>query len=167
MASNSSASKPLLSVVDEIQNQVLANYADKIFETEFWKPLIPIKAKMFEKLNTTGFQFEIDDDIILDSSGLLKRHFFAKGTIHVEEKENIVSNGKIWDVEISLNEPLAIVKVRIRARDIVEKKKLKIGIFIQTMDFDNNLLDGVGRDAILFAIRFYIRKAIQIAAKIN
>lgn len=167
MASNSSSSKPLLAVVDKLENQCLANYADRIYETEFWRPLLPIKAKMFEKVNPTEFQFEIDDDIILDSAGLLKRHFYAKGTIQVEETSNLGPKGKIWNVEIFLNEPIANVKVRIRARDLVEEKKLKMGIFIQTMVFDDNLLDGVGRDAILFAVRFYIRKAIHTAAKIN
>ena len=59
MASNSPLSKPLLTVVDEIQNQNLADYQDLIYETDFWTPLIPIKTKSFEKVEPKKFCFEI------------------------------------------------------------------------------------------------------------
>ena len=155
--------KPLLSVVEVLPNQNLAKYQAKIYDPEFWKPLIPLNTPIFKSTAELNFEFEIDDKIILDPTGTLFQKFNAKGEIIVEDKGTPDHHGKLWNMKIVLNSPPATVYVRIRARDLSDRNALKIGIFILSIEHDQYLQGTITLDAILFAIRLYLRELIKKA----
>lgn len=157
--------KPLLAVVETLKNQSLEKYAELLYDPNFWKPLIPVNAPVFEKSSKNSFLFSIDDYIRLDPFGNLKPHFQAEGKIDVIDKGEPNSKGHLWEISVNLENPPASIKVRVRARDLVEEQALKIGIFVQSMLYDPTLLNGIGQEAILFAIRLYLRELIQKAGK--
>ncbi len=156
-------SDPILTIVELLKNQNLSKYSELIKETDFWKPLIPLKVKKFEKTGDFDFSFEIDDSISLDPTGYIVRNYKAEGTISVIDKGLQGSKGNLWEVEIKIIRPQAHVFARVRGRDV--DKSLKIGIFVMDIQFDNSLMDGFGRDGILFAVRVKLRDLLQKAAQ--
>ena len=160
------AEKPILSVVETLPNQSLKAYQTKIYEPEFWKPLIPLNTPIFENRSERSFYFEIDDEIRLNPTGTLNQSFQAQGTIDVVDHGMQDSKGQLWDIAIKVISPLASVNVRVRARDITESNAMKIGIFLQSIEYDRSLLKGVGHEAVLFAIRLYLRETIKKAGKL-
>ncbi len=156
-------SDPILTIVEQLKNQNLSEYSNQIKETEFWKKLIPLKLKKFEKTGDFEFEFEVDDSISLGPTGYIVRDFKAEGTISVIDKGLQGSKGNLWEVKITITQPQAHVFARVRGRDV--DNYLKIGIFVMDIQFDNSLLDGFGRDGILFAIRVKLRDLLQKAAK--
>ncbi|MHA1612204.1 MAG: hypothetical protein ACTSYU_09165 [Promethearchaeota archaeon] len=159
--------KSLLSVVETLPNQSLETYKSKIYEPEFWIPLIPLNTPIFEKRNEKSFYFEIDDEIQLEPTGTLNQSFQAQGTIEVVDHGVQDSKGQLWEINFNVISPIASVKARVRARDITDQKALKIGIYIQSINYDLSLLKGVGPEAILFAIRIYLRETIKKAGKMH
>ncbi len=156
-------SAPILTIVEHLKNQNLSKYSKLIKESEFWIPLIPLKLKKFEKAGKFDFSFEIDEKITLDPTGYLVRDYKAEGIISVIDKGLQGSKGNLWEVKITITNPKAEVIARVRGRDV--NNSLKIGIFIMDIKFDNSLLDGFGRDGILFAIRVKLRELLQKAAQ--
>jgi len=156
-------SDPILTVVELLKNQNLSKYSEKIKEVEFWKKMIPLKLKKFEKTGEFGFSFEIDDSITLDPTGYIVRNYRAEGTISVNDNGLQGSKGNLWEVKITITKPQAHVFARVRGRDVDDS--LKVGIFVMDIQFDNSLLDGFGRDAILFAIRVKLRDMLIKAAQ--
>ena len=108
--------------------------------------------------------FEIDDEIKLEPTGLLSQHYHAVGNIEVQDHGEQGPKGYLWELHITVQNPIAKVNTRVRAKK--GEKGLKVGIFIQSLEFDAGLLDTIpgGRDAILFAIRLYIRQLLQNVA---
>ena len=156
-------SDPILTVVELLKNQNLSKYSKQIKETDFWKPMIPVKLKKFEKTGEFEFEFEVDDSISLDPTGYIVRDFKTKGNIFVTDNGIQGSKGNLWEVKITLTQPQAYVFARVRGRDI--DNSLKVGIFVRNIQFDNSLLDGFGRDGILFAIRVKLRDLLRKAAQ--
>jgi len=156
-------SDPILTIVELLKNQNLSKYSELIKETDFWKPLIPLKLKKFEKTGDFDFSFEIDDKITLDPTGYIVRNYKAEGTISVIDKGLQGSKGNLWEVEIKIIRPQAHVLARVRGRDV--DNSLKVGIFVMDIQFDNSLMDGFGRDGILFAVRVKLRDLLQKAAQ--
>ena len=154
---------PILTIVEHLKNQNLSKYSKLIKETDFWKPMIPVKLKKFEKTGEFEFSFEIDDKISLDPTGYIVRDYKAEGTISVIDKGLQGSKGNLWEVKITITNPKAYVFARVRGRDV--NTSLKVGIFVMDIQFDNSLLDGFGRDGILFAIRVKLRDLLQKAAQ--
>lgn len=155
--------KPLLSVVEIIPNQNLAKYQTKIYDPEFWKPLIPLNTPVFEKPQKNVFKFEIADKIKLDPSGSLFQTFHAEGEILIDDMGVPDHRGQLWKLKIRLKSPSANVLVRIRARDLPDKNALKIGIFILSIEHEEPLPALISFDAVLFAIRLYLRELITKA----
>ncbi len=156
-------SDPILTIVELLNNQNLSEYSNQIKETKFWKKLIPLKLKKFEKTGEFDFSFEIDDTITLDPTGYIVRDYKAEGTISVIDKGLQSSKGKLWEVKITITNPKAQVMARVRGRDV--DNSLKVGIFVLDIQFDNSLLDGFGRDGILFAIRVKLRDLLLRATQ--
>jgi len=156
-------SDPILTIVELLKNQNLSKYSELIKETDFWKPMIPLKLKKFEKKGDFEFSFEIDDSISLDPTGYIVRNYKAEGTISVIDKGLQGSKGNLWEVEIKIIQPQAHVFARVRGRDV--DNSLKVGIFVMDIQFNNSLLDGFGRDGILFAIRVKLRDMLLKAAQ--
>jgi len=156
-------SDPILTVVELLKNQNLSKYSKQIKETNFWKPLIPLKLKKFEKTGEFEFEFEVDDSISLDPTGYIVRDFKAEGAISVIDKGLQGSKGNLWEVKITITQPQAHIFARVRGRDV--NNSLKVGIFVLDIKFDNSLLDGFGRDGILFAVRVKLRDLLQKAAQ--
>ncbi|MHA1674550.1 MAG: hypothetical protein ACTSYI_13105 [Promethearchaeota archaeon] len=162
--------KPIISVVETIPHQSLKEYSSKIYDPEFWKPLIPLRTPVFDKSSERSFYFEIDDNIRLNPTGTLNQSFQAQGTIDVVDHGEQDSKGQLWDITIEVISPIASVKARVRARDIVDSDSvnaMKIGIYIQAIEYDRSLLKGVGPEAVLFAIRIYLREAIKKAGNLH
>ena len=155
--------EPKLTIVEHLKNQNLSKYSDQIKETDFWKKIIPLKLKKFEKTGEFEFSFEVDDSISLDPTGYIVRDFKTKGIISVTDKGMQGSKGNLWEVKIEITQPQAYVFARVRGRDV--ENSLKVGIFVMDIQFDNSLLDGFGRDGILFAIRVKLRDLLQKAAQ--
>ena len=158
-------SKPVLTIVEELPGQLIYDPAT-IYTTEFWRPFIPLHLLRFEKTGDREFVFKIDEQVKLDPAGLLTTRYQASGTIEVQDHGDQGSKGYFWELYINVHSPAAKVFTRVRARELPPKQGeqvLKIGIFIQSLDFDAGLLDTIpgGRDAILFAIRVYIRQFLQ------
>jgi hypothetical protein len=156
-------SDPILTVVELLKNQNLSKYSEKIKEVEFWKKMIPLKLKKFEKTGEFEFEFELDDSISLDPTGYIVRNYKAEGIISVIDKGLQGSKGQLWEVKITITQPEAHVFARVRGRDV--DNSLKVGIFVLDIQFDNSLLDGFGRDGILFAVRVKLRDLLQKAAQ--
>ena len=156
-------SEPILTIVEQLKNQNLSEYTNQIKETEFWKKLIPLKLKKFEKTGDFEFEFEVDDSISLDPTGYIVRDYKAEGTISVNDKGLQGPKGHLWEVKITITQPEAHVFARVRGRDV--DNSLKVGIFVLDIQFDNSLLDGFGRDGILFAVRVKLRDLLQKAAQ--
>lgn len=154
---------PILTIVELLKNQNLSKYSKLIKETEFWIPLIPLKLKKFEKTGEFEFSFEIDDKISLDPTGYIVRDYKAEGIISVIDKGSQGTKGNLWEVKITITNPKAQVMARVRGRDV--DNSLKVGIFVMDIQFDNSMLDGFGRDGILFAIRVKLRDLLQKAAQ--
>ena len=154
---------PILTIVEHLKNQNLSKYSKLIKEPDFWKPMIPLKLKKFDKTGEFEFYFEIDDTITLDPAGFIVKDYKAKGTISVIDKGLQGSKGNLWEVKITITNPKAQVIARVRGRDV--DNSLKVGIFVMDIQFDNSLLDGFGRDGILFAIRVKLRDLLQKAAQ--
>ena len=154
-------SKPLLTVVEELSGQELIYDPDLIYTTAFWRPFIPLHLPRFEKTGEREFVFEIDDEVKLEPSGLLSQHYHAIGTIEVEDHGEQGSKGYLWELHIRVQNPIVQVHTRVRAKK--GEKGLKVGIFVHSLEFDAGLLDTIpgGRDAVLFAIRLYIRQLLQ------
>ncbi len=159
--------KPLLSVIEELENQKLEDFLPHIFEEDFWTPLFPIRMNYFKKSGDQDFEFEVDDNINLDKAGLIVRHLKASGKIHIEDLGIQNKKGNLWEISIKMEEPDAFIKVRIRARNIGSGNTLKIGIFLIECKFNENLLDGFGKDAVFFAIRINLRKSIQKSIELH
>jgi hypothetical protein len=155
-------SKPVLTVVEELLGQQLIYDPDLIYTTEFWRPFIPFKNILcFEKTGDREFIFEIEEEVKLEPTGLITTQYHANGTIEVQDHGEQGSKGYLWELHIDVQSPAAKVLTRVRARP--SKNALKVGIFIQSLEFDVGLLDVIpgGRDAVLFAIRVYIRQLLQ------
>ena len=160
--SSNSPSKPVLTVVEEILGQELIYDPALIYTTEFWRPFIPLNLLRFEK--TTGdreFLFEIEEEVKLEPTGIITTKYHATGTIEVQDHGEQGTKGYLWTLHINVQDPPAKVQTRVRARPT--KNALKVGIFIQSLEFDAGLIDTIpgGRDAILFAIRVYIRQLLH------
>jgi len=156
-------SEPKLTIVEHLKNQNLSKYSDQIKETNFWKKIIPLKLKKFEKTGEFEFSFKVDDSISLDPTGYIVRNFKTEGIISVTDKGIQGSKGNLWEVKITITQPQAHVFARVRGRDV--DNTLKVGIFVMDIQFDNSLMDGFGRDGILFAIRVKLRDLLQKAAQ--
>jgi len=154
---------PILTIVELLKNQNLSKYSNQIKETDFWKKIVPLKLIKFEKTGNFEFEFEVDDSISLDPSGYIVRDFKTVGNISVTDKGMLSSKGNLWEVKITLTQPKALVFARVRGRDV--ENSLKVGIFVMDIQFDNSLLDGFGRDGILFAVRVKLRDLLQQAAQ--
>lgn len=154
---------PILTVVEHLKNQNLSKYSDQIYDIDFWKPMIPLKLKRFDKTGPFSFAFEVDDMISLDPTGYLIREFKVKGTILVIDQGMQGSKGNLWEIYIETLEPKTHVFARVRAKDVNDY--LKIGIFVQKIEFNNDLLDGFGRDGILFAVRVKLREILKKAER--
>ena len=159
----SKKSDPILTIVELLKNQNLSKYSDQIKETDFWKNIIPLKLIKFDKTGDFEFNFEVDDSISLDPTGYIVRDFKSEGIISVTDKGMQSLKGNLWEVKITLTQPQAYVFARVRGRDV--DNSLKIGIFVMDIQFDNSLLDGFGRDGILFAVRVKLRDLLQKAAQ--
>ncbi|MCF2139838.1 MAG: hypothetical protein K9W44_07280 [Candidatus Lokiarchaeota archaeon] len=160
------ADKSILSVVETLSNQSLEKYQKLIYNADFWRPLIPLKTPVFQKTSEFTFEFEIDDDIKLEPTGNLTRHFHAKGKINVEDCGVQDHRGSLWIVRIYLINPEVQVVARVRAKDLTDKKALKIGIFILSIDYNTSIKENIAFDAVLFAIRLYLRELIQKASSL-
>ncbi|MHA1746973.1 MAG: hypothetical protein ACTSWW_13305 [Promethearchaeota archaeon] len=161
-------SKPVLTVVEELLGQELIYEPNLIYTTEFWRPFIPFKNILhFEKTGDREFLFEIEEEVKLEPTGLMTTHYHANGTIEVQDYGEQATKGNLWELQINVQDPPAKVLTRVRARPT--KNALKVGIFIQSLEFDAGLLDTIpgGRDAILFAIRVYVRQLLQNIALSN
>ncbi|QEE17697.1 hypothetical protein DSAG12_03535 [Promethearchaeum syntrophicum] len=154
---------PILTIVELLKNQNLSKYSNQIKETDFWKKIIPLKLKKFEKTGDFEFIFEVDDSISLDPSSYIVRDFKTAGIISVTDKGMQRSKGNLWEVKITLTQPQAFVFARVRGRDV--ENSLKVGIFVMEIQFDHSLLDGFGRDGILFAVRVKLRDLLKKAAQ--
>jgi hypothetical protein len=151
--------KAILTVVESLQGQKLNLNEDEIYNPDFWKPFLPIKLSKFQKMNENTFNFEINDQIQLDPTGTLNTKYSASGTFQFDFLEVSEERGGRWAFQIHVNDPLADVSGIIRARNLAES--LKIGIFIYSLKFDESSLIGYGTNAIMFAIRLYLRKMLQ------
>jgi hypothetical protein len=154
-------SKSILSVVETIPGQQLNLDEDEIYNPNFWHPYIPINTPSLQKLDDQRFYFEIDDEIKLDPMGTLTTRYQGSGEMKVDFLGFQEGKGGLWHLEIHTQDPKAYVTGNIRAKNIPTEDGLKIGIFLHRIDFDDALLDGYGRDAVMFAIRLYLRKLIQ------
>ena len=99
----------------------------------------------------------------MDPTGYIIRDYKAEGIISVIDKGLQGSKGNLWEVKIIITNPKAQVFARVRGRDV--DNSLKVGIFVMDIQFDNSLLDGFGRDGILFAIRVKLRDLLQKASQ--
>ena len=155
--------KLIFSVVDELKGLQVSDFLDKIYEPEFWLPLLSLQSKKIEKTAPFQFKYEIQDEIQLDLTGLLKVDFKSEGTIKVIDSGIQEEQGYLWDLYIDVLEPKAKVEARIRAKDL--KNSMKVGVYVYKLDFDHALLEGMGRDVVIFASRFKIREMFDIFQK--
>ncbi|MHA1583745.1 MAG: hypothetical protein ACTSWL_00695 [Promethearchaeota archaeon] len=153
----------ILSIVEEIQRQQLILDPEEIYNPKFWLPIIPLKVKRFERIAPFEFEFAIDDDIQLDATGLLTTRYISEGIMNIDYKGEQKSKDHLWILDINVKSPEAKVLVNVRARNLKSKNAIKMGIFIQKLEFSDTLLDGFGRDAVMFAIRVYIRNLLRAA----
>ena len=159
----SKSPKLIFSVVDELKGLQVSDFLDKIYEPEFWLPLLSLQSKKIEKMAPFQFKYEIQDKIPLDLTGLLTVDFKSKGIIKVIESENQGEKGYLWDLFIDVSEPKAKVEARIRTKDL--KNSMKVGVYVYKLDFDHSLLEGMGREVVIFASRFKIREMFEIFQK--
>jgi len=159
---NSSA---ILSVVEAIPLGSLAFFKAKVADTKFWQGLIPLKTPVFDQIAPDITRFEIDDTIRLDAAGFLQQPLLAKGQISITDYGMQGAKGNLWSVKIDVLDPPATITARIRARELAPDKALKVGIFVEQFQFDHRLLQGIGYDAVLFAVRLYLREGIARAGK--
>ncbi|MHA1728511.1 MAG: hypothetical protein ACTSWY_07235 [Promethearchaeota archaeon] len=150
----------LFSVVDELKGVRVSDFLTDMYDPEFWYPLMPLKSKKIEKIEPMKYRFEVQDNIPLDITGTWKIDFKAEGTISVTEYGEQGEKGFLWELNIDVIEPKAIVRVRIRVKDV--GKSMKAGVYLQELDYDIALLkDGIGREVVLLAGRLKIREMFE------
>jgi hypothetical protein len=163
-------SPALLTVVEFLPGHTLSKYIARIYDVDFWKPLLPLHMPIFEKISPTSFKFQVDDQVILDPTGYLSREFRGEGTIEVTDLGEQGEKGYLWQVKITLildeMTTLTNVLARVRARDDPSNHSLKVGIFLFKLDYPPNLQNSLSQDAIFFGIRVYLRQLLQKAAKL-
>ena len=81
--------KPIISVVETIPHQSLKDYSSKIYDPEFWKPLIPLRTPVFDKSSERSFYFEIDDNIRLNPTGTINQSFHPNDAVMVPMAKTI------------------------------------------------------------------------------
>ncbi len=158
-------SPTLLTVVEHLPGHTLAKYITRIYDADFWKPLLPLRTPIFEKISPTSFHFRVDDQVILDPTGYLSSEFRGEGTIYVKDLGDQGEKGYLWEVKITLTlndltTPTNIL-ARVRARDDPGLQSLKLGIFVFELDYPHNLRNSLNQDTIFFGIRVYLREFLN------
>jgi hypothetical protein len=151
-------SEPILTVVEELKGIQLRHFS-RMYDPDFWLPYIPLKNKKIELKGDKIFAFEVGDRVSLDPLNTIVKDFTAKGTMNVKEMGKQGDKGNLWEITAEIMDPQVNIEVRLRAKDL--PNALKIGIFLTKLEFDLGLLDGLGKDAILFAARVKIRDMLQ------
>jgi hypothetical protein len=105
------------------------------------------------------YEFTVNDQVRLDPTGNLTTKYQAEGSFSIREQSTSPTKGAKWSFKIDVKDPFSIVQGVIRARNL--RDGLKLGVFIYQLNFEEEILDGYGRSAVMFAIRFYIRKMIN------
>ena len=147
-------SKPILTVVEELKGLQIEDFND-MYNPDFWLPFIPMRDKKLDLIADKTYHFKVVDTIKLDPLGAITKDFIGVGQVANTSHEDQGTKGQLWVLNFSLEKPLSKVEVRIRARNL--PGALKVGIFVQKLEFDNNLLQGFGLDGVLFAARVKIR----------
>lgn len=154
-------SELVLSVVEELKGIKVADFMDRMYEPEFWYPLLPLKQKFIEKVEPFKFQFKMQDSVPLDITGTFKYDILAEGSIDViEHGFQGDEKGYLWELKVEVTKPEAYAEVKVRARDT--KDSMKVGIYVYKWEFDLGKLDSrIGKDAVYFAGRFKIRETLE------
>jgi hypothetical protein len=150
----------ILSIVEELKGLQLGKITQHMYDPTFWLPYIPLKNKTLEMVEPNKkYQFVVSDTIILDPTGTLRQEMNAKGEFTVKDLGDQGAKGSAWEIVLKIEEYKAEAIIRIRAKDVAGS--LKVGIYLYKLEYDMGLLQGIGKDPILFAIRTKVRELMD------
>jgi len=150
----------ILSIVEELKGLQLGKITQQMYNPSFWLPYIPLKNKTLEEVEPkTKYRFAVSDTILLDPTGTLRQELNAKGDFIVKDLGDQGAKGSAWEITVKIEEYKAEAVIRIRAKDT--PGALKVGVYLYKMEYDLGLLQGLGKEPILFAIRTKVRELMD------
>ncbi len=130
-----------------------------IFDAEVWEKISPVE-KISANFSAPNVLFsEMQDTITFDPAGLTKINLIVHGDLIFEYKGVDGDKGHLYEMYVRNNNYVNNMDARLRVKS--EGANLKVGIFLQSIEFGSGLLDrGLGRDALIVAIKLKIKNLL-------
>ena len=149
--------KPILTIVEELKGLQMKNFTDRMYDPDFWLPFIPLKSKQItEIIPEQQYHFKVNDIIHWNPTGSLRKELDAEGDLFVNACGQQGNQGFLWEITVQVESLQAEVGIHLRVKDL--PGALKVGIYIHKLEYYWGLLEGIGRDAVLFAARTKLRE---------
>ncbi len=101
----------------------------------------------------------MQDTITFDPAGLTKMNLLVRGDLIFEYKGKDGDKGHLYDLYVRNNNYVNKMDARLRIKS--EGTNLKVGVFLQSIEFGSGLLDrGLDKNAIIIAIKIKIKNLL-------
>jgi hypothetical protein len=130
-----------------------------IFDAKVWEKIAPVE-KITAKFTSPNVLFsEMQDTITFDPTGLTKINLVVRGDLIFEYKGVDGDKGHLYELNVRNNNYVNKLDARLRVKS--EGPQLKVGVFLQGIEFNSTLFDrGFGRNAIMVAIKLKIKNLL-------
>ena len=131
-----------------------------LFDAKVWEKIAPVEKISANFSAPNVLSSEIQDSISLDPAGLTKINLTVRGDLIFEYKGVDGDKGYLYELYVRNNNYVNKMDARLRVKN--EGSMLKVGIFLQSIEFGSALLDrGLGRDALIVAIKLKIKNLLS------
>ncbi len=130
-----------------------------IFDAKVWEKIAPVE-KISANFSAPNVLFsEMQDTITFDPAGLTKINLLVRGDLIFEYKGVDGDKGHLYELYVRNNNYVNKMDGRLRVK--AEGSNLKVGVFLQSIEFTSGLLDrGLGREALIIAIKLKIKNLL-------
>jgi len=130
-----------------------------IFDAKVWEKIAPVE-KITANFTSPNVLFsEMQDTITFDPAGLTKINLLVRGDLIFEYKGIDGDKGHLYEFYVRNNNYVNKMDARLRVKS--EGSQLKVGVFLQSIEFNSAMFDrGFGRDALIVAIKLKIKNLL-------
>ncbi|OLS13834.1 MAG: hypothetical protein RBG13Loki_2511 [Promethearchaeota archaeon CR_4] len=130
-----------------------------IFNAKVWEKIAPVEKISANFTAPNVLSSEMQDTITFDPTGLTKVNLLVKGDLIFEYKGVDGDKGHLYDLNVRNNNYVNKMDARLRVKS--EGSTLKVGVFLQSIEFNSTLFDrGFGREAILVGIKLKLKNLL-------
>jgi hypothetical protein len=130
-----------------------------LFDAKVWEKIAPVE-RISANFSAPNVLFsEMQDTITFDPAGLTKMNLLVRGDLIFEYKGVDGDKGHLYELYVRNNNYVNKMDAHLRVKS--EGTNLKVGVFLQSIEFGSALLSrGLGKNAIIVAIKLKIKNLL-------